>query len=76
MFQDFPDTLSHGGSHTGFRTHFEINRRDKTGVVIMVNGDGKWKKGDVEYGGQALVNDILKAFRDAYYRCSEKEPWF
>jgi CubicO group peptidase (beta-lactamase class C family) len=63
-FNNFPNNLSHGGSQTDARAYFFIDRKDGRGVVIMVNGEEKWKKNGVEYGAPYLLGDI----RDAFFR--------
>lgn len=60
----FPSDLSHGGSQDNARAYFFIDRADRNGVVIFVNGSYSWKKNGVEYGAEALERDI----RDAFFR--------
>lgn len=61
-FNGYPRTLSHGGTQDGVRTYFYIDRKDKNGIVIMVNGKYNWKKKSVEYGAKGLEKDIRESF--------------
>ena len=63
-FQGYPSDLTHGGVQDNARAFFFIDRADRNGIVIMVNGEYSWKKKGVEYGAAALELDI----RDAFYR--------
>ena len=63
-FQGFPRFLSHGGTQDNARAYFFLDRADRNGIVIMVNGEYSWKKNGVEYGAEALERDI----RDAFFR--------
>ena len=56
----------HGGANPDgdSATYFEADRSGKRGIVIMINGQYEWKKKDVTYGSNALVDDI----REAYWR--------
>jgi len=58
--------LSHSGGQPGFSAYFSVDRLDKNGIVIMVNGSDSWNKKDVEYGAHALRTDIYEAFKRAY----------
>jgi|GEM_PF-2493440 len=56
--------ISHGGANPDgdSATYFEANRESKSGIVIMINGQYEWKKKDVTYGSNALVDDIREAY--------------
>jgi CubicO group peptidase (beta-lactamase class C family) len=60
----YPRSIYHGGANPDgdSATRFEADRQTRRGVVIMVNGEYTWTKKGVEYGANALVNDIAAAF--------------
>ena len=60
----FPRRIEHGGANPDgdSATHFEADRKDRNGIVIMVNGEYEWKKNGVAYGSEELVDDIEAAF--------------
>lgn len=63
----YPRTVDHGGSQTGSRTYFKIDRRTGDGIVIMINGDEEWVDGDgFTYGAEPLLNEIKAAYAAAY----------
>ncbi len=63
----YPRTVDHGGSQTGSRTYFKIDRRTGDGVVIMINGTEEWVDGDgVTYGADVLLGEIQAAYNAAY----------
>ncbi|HEX6187008.1 MAG TPA: serine hydrolase domain-containing protein [Pyrinomonadaceae bacterium] len=61
-FQGYPSDLYHGGAQDNAVAFFFLDRADGNGIVIMVNGESVWKKQNVEYGAEALKNDIKDAF--------------
>ena len=61
-FQGFPSDLSHGGAQDNARAYFFLDRADRNGIVIMINGEDVWKKNGGEYGADALKADISAAF--------------
>ncbi|MDX2504294.1 MAG: serine hydrolase domain-containing protein [Gammaproteobacteria bacterium] len=65
-FNGFPRILFHGGTQDNARAYFNIDRKDKNGIVIMVNGKYDWAKNNVEYGAAALEVDIREAFYKYY----------
>ena len=65
-FGEYSRYLSHSGGQPGFSAYFSLDRLDKNGIVIMVNGSDSWNKKDVEYGAHALRTDIYEAFKRAY----------
>jgi CubicO group peptidase (beta-lactamase class C family) len=63
----YPRTVDHGGSQTGSRTYFKIDRRTGDGIVIMINGTEEWVDGDgFTYGAEVLLEAIKDAYNDAY----------
>lgn len=61
-FASYPRLLYHGGAQDNAVAHFFLDRGDRNGIVIMVNGESVWKKKNVEYGAEALKNDIKESF--------------
>ena len=63
----YPRTVDHGGTQTGSRTYFKIDRRTGDGIVIMINGDAEWVDGDgFTYGAEPLLDAIKAAYAAAY----------
>jgi hypothetical protein len=63
----YPRTVDHGGTQTGSRTYFKIDRRTGDGIVIMTNGDEEWVDGDgFTYGAEPLIDAIKAAYAVAY----------
>lgn len=60
----YPSDLYHGGAQDNAAAFFFLDRADRNGFVVMVNGKDEWKKNGVEYGADALTADIA----DAFYR--------
>ncbi len=60
----YPRKFEHGGANPDgdSATHFEADRKNRNGVVIMVNGEYKWTKKGVTYGANALAKDMKAAF--------------
>jgi CubicO group peptidase (beta-lactamase class C family) len=65
-FEGYPKNLEHGGAQDNAAAYFFIDRRDRNGIVIMVNGEYDWKKNGVEYGADPLVDDIRSSFSRNY----------
>jgi hypothetical protein len=63
----YPRTVDHGGSQTGSRTYFKIDRRTGDGIVIMINGTEEWVDGDgFTYGADPLLEEIKAAYNAVY----------
>lgn len=63
----YPRTVDHGGTQTGSRAYFKIDRRTGDGIVIMINGDAEWVDGDgFTYGADPLLDAIKAAYGAAY----------
>ena len=63
----YPRTVQHGGTQTGSRTYFKIDRRTGDGVVIMINGTAEWVDGEgFKYGAEPLIDAIKAAYNAAY----------
>src|SRR5690606_3015697 len=58
--------VQHGGSQTGFKTQFYMDRKDKVGIVVFVAGNDDWKKDGLTYGATKLKNEIIAAFKRHY----------
>ncbi|HEX6186231.1 MAG TPA: serine hydrolase domain-containing protein, partial [Pyrinomonadaceae bacterium] len=65
-FEGYPSDLYHGGAQDNAAAFFFLDRADRNGIVIMVNGEYDWKKNGVEYGANALKNDIYDSFARNY----------
>lgn len=55
------------GRTRGERTYFEIDRRTRDGIVIMINGSTEWVDGDgFTSGAEPLLEEIEAAYAAAY----------
>ncbi|HEX7316960.1 MAG TPA: serine hydrolase domain-containing protein [Pyrinomonadaceae bacterium] len=61
-FEGYPSDLSHSGAQDNASAYFFLDRFDRNGIVIMVNGEYSWKKNGAEYGASALRSDISASF--------------
>ena len=57
--------LEHGGSQTGFKTKFYVDREKQLGIVILVAGDD-WTKNGVDRGAKVIKNEIYDSFKRNY----------
>ncbi len=57
--------LEHGGSQTGYKTKFYVDREKQVGIVILVSGDD-WKKRGVQRGANTLKAEIFQSFKRNY----------
>jgi CubicO group peptidase (beta-lactamase class C family) len=63
----FYRNIMHGGSHKGFRSKFRVDRKNRSGVVIMINGTNEVTLNNVTgYGSDGLINAIEKAYKIVY----------
>jgi CubicO group peptidase (beta-lactamase class C family) len=58
--------VHHGGAQDGFRSEFRVNRETKTGVVVMINGSRNIQLGGLEYGSDAFLGAIIRAYKNHY----------
>lgn len=58
----YPKELFHKGSQPGYSSYFNIDRESKDGVVVFINGSPDAGSS----GRNALLNNIITAFKDHY----------
>ena len=65
MNDGYHSILEHGGSQTGYKTKFYVDREKQVGIVILVAGND-WKKSGVQRGANTLKNEIFQSFKRNY----------
>ena len=59
--------IDHGGAHDGFRSQFRVDRQERNGVEIMINGTRTVSiNGNENYGSNGLLDEIYRVYKSVY----------